>query len=148
MKFISDKQYLFKFFVLSLAVMSVSIGLMPLSDPSSEMPRIVSVIIGILFWIGFIGTVFAVIRLYLCQKRDGTRDKMEKRQVGLVLFFKNKLAIVFDSMMFASILGFVLTKACMQGILVPFIFLALVVFSFGMHCMLNGSTYEYITDKR
>lgn len=68
----------------------------------------------------------------------------EMWQPGLICFFKNKNAKIADCVMFGAVIGVAVTGIFFNNLYVLHIFLALFVFSFGMHCMLNGKNYIYL----
>ena len=132
-----------------LLVLSISILLMPIGSAQKEQSQIPMFISGACFWIGLIGTVWMAIKINKARKQSYLfKDKQPKvKQFGLICFFKNKEAKVADIAMFASAVGFIITRICTGSFYWLFIFLALFVFSFGMHCMLNGKNYFYLTYK-
>lgn len=131
-------------YVLFLAVISVSIILMPFTvDDYAIIPIWVS---GLLFWLGFVGVIVTVMMINKIRKKDTSFRKKRRRlkQLGLTHFFQNKPAVVFDLIMFGSIISFILISLMVNIKLFQFICLSIFVFSFGMHCMLNGVNYIYI----
>lgn len=139
----------FSFYVIFLFVLAVSIILMPISSSMKETARIWLILNGFLFWTGILGTVFMAFRINHCRKKNDSFKQMypNLKRLGFIHFFQNKPAIIFDITMFISIIGFILTKIFVEELILPFAFLALFVFSFGMHCMLNGIGYLYINYK-
>lgn len=136
-------------YTLFLFVCAVSFVLMPIGGSMEEKTKIPMVISGVIFWIGLLGTVFTALKINRCRKNDYRFNKKfgNLRQPGLICFFRNRPALIFDSMMFISIAGVIVAKLCTKELLPTFIFLSLFVFSFGMHCMLNGINYKYIKIK-
>ena len=134
----------FGLYLLFLAIISVSIILMPFTvDNNAIIPIWLS---GSLFWIGLLGVIVTVIMINKGRKKDTSFRKKQKgsKQFGLIHFFQNKLAIVFDTIMFSAIICFILFSLTVNINLLQFICLSVFVFSFGMHCMLNGVNYIYI----
>ena len=100
--------------------------------------------VGTLFWGCMIAgyVVFCVINAHRKKESDGENIK---KRLGLISFFSNKYAQIFDIAMAAS---FVLILICGlvlkmdNGVLV--LFISMFIFSFHMHCILNGVNYAYI----
>ena len=133
-------------YVTFLLIGSIAVLLMPIASVQKEATKIPMFISGGGFWIGLIGTITMAVKINKARKRSYRfREKYpESKQLGLISFFKNKEAIIADVGMFVSIAGFIVTRICSDNIYWLFIFLALFVFTFGMHCMLNGMNYKYI----
>ncbi len=126
-------------------LLSVSFMLMPI-DQLGFLP-------GILFWSGLIiGTALQIIlevrRRSLFSKYNIKRKTMQKPRNGLLSFACNRIATIADIALLvslvASVPAFLLTHA--RGY-VCYVCLALLVFSFSMHCILNGRIYFYITNQ-
>ncbi len=129
-----------------LLILSISFSLMPFGVLMANQTMLMTYLAGSLFWIGLIGTVTAAIIILRSKRRDKGFKKTchHYKQWGLVHFFQNKPAVIFDVLLFVSITGFVLARLFLDTTVCPFIFLSLLILSFGMHCMLNGSSYMYI----
>jgi len=52
-----------------------------------------------------------------------------------------------DAMMFVSLIAFIVARFLRWSTTVCFLFVSMFLFSFGMHCMLNGINYIYIKYK-
>ena len=122
---------------------------MPIASVQQEVTKIPMFISGGGFWIGLIGTITMAVKINYSRKKSYRfEDKpLKVKQLGLISFFKNKEAKVADIAMFASCICFIVTRICTDNLYWLFIFLALFVFSFGMHCMLNGKNYIYLNQK-
>ena len=107
------------------------------------------VLSGATFWIGLVGTIVMSVRIHMFGKREKAAEqkKAQTKRIGLISFFQNREAMVADVAMFASILGLVITAAATNNLYWLFTFLAVLVFSFGMHCVLNGKNYHYLNNK-
>ena len=136
-------------YIAFLAVCAISILLMPVAGTEKEASKLLPVIFGGGFWVGLIGTVFVAININNSRKRSYVFKYRyyDAKQFGLISFFKNKEAKIADITMFASIICLIITRIFVDNIYWMFIFLALFVFSFGMHCMLNGKNYVYLKQK-
>lgn len=136
-------------YVTFLLILSISILLMPIGSVHKEQSKIPMFIAGGCFWVGLIGTLMMVLKINKARKQSYLiRDKKSgAKQFGLICFFQNKEAKIADIAMFVVIICFIITKIFTDSFYWLFIFLALFVFSFGMHCMLNGKNYIYLTYK-
>ena len=136
-------------YVAFLAIWSIAILLMPFASMKKEATQIPMFISGGGFWIGLIGTVAVAVMINNARKRSDRLGKKrpEMKQLGLISFFKNREAKIADIVMFVSIICFIVTRICTDNIYWLFIFLASFVFSFGMHCMLNGKNYIYLNQE-
>lgn len=143
------KMTMFLLFMMFLLILSVAIMLMPIASAQKETARGLLFLSGACFWSGLIGTVTMAVKINNARKRNHRfKEKYgDLKQCGVVSFFKNKEAKIADITMFASIICFIITKIFADGLYWPFACLALFVFSFGMHCMLNGINYIYLNFK-
>ena len=132
-----------RLFVIFLAVISVSIILMPFTVDDNTFIR--PCISGLLFWIGVVGVIVNSIVVSRDRKKDRSfrRQNTKQKQLGLIHFFQNKPAVVFDILMFISVAAFIILSIYGYYYL-QFICLSVFVFTFGMHCMLNGLNYIYL----
>lgn len=139
-------KYMAQIFMGFLAIISTGILLMPIGSSNKEKTMLFMYLSGAFFWLGLIGTAcmtFAII--HGRKKCDQFNEQFSnKKRFGLIHFFQNKEATIADIAMFASIIGFVIAKLCSGPLILVFAFLAAFVFAFGMHCMLNGISYEYL----
>ncbi len=138
---------MFILYSLFLLMLSVSLLLMPMSDPVESESRVLQIISGGLFWLGLIGTVTAAVLMSRSCKKASHSGKDEVKGIGLIRFFKNTEALAADIVMFVAALSFIISRICTDELLLPFIFLSIFVFSFGMHCMLNGKNYISFKNK-
>ncbi len=136
-------------YVTFLLILSIGIMLMPIASVQKEATEIPMFISGGCFWIGLIGTVYTTLKINRARKRSHRRrnKEPEAKQLGLISFFKNREAVIADITMFTSIFCFIIARFCSDNLYLMFIFLALFIFSFGMHCMLNGKNYIYLNQK-
>lgn len=140
------RQRKFLLFVISLFVLSTSIVLMPVGTANKEKSVIPLIIAGTLFWIGFIGTLWTTININLSRRASPVFNELypDLRKFGLIHFFQNKPAIIADIAMFASIIMMIVVRLLEKSNTWLFVAIALIVFTFGMHCMLNGINYIYV----
>ncbi len=138
--------------MVSYLLMSVMFLLMPLDNmiPSLKDSKIL-VIVGIGFWLFLILGIVTQIVLanhrkarYRTQRFNGKRNSMKK--IGLISFGSNKIAVIADIAMVFSLIGLIIsvirTKAMGYSC---YVFLAAFIFTFCMHCILNGKIYYHIT---
>lgn len=140
------KFYLYIFF---LFLLSLSVAIMPCVSYISESMRLWSVINGILFWSGVGGVIFFALNINKsrCIDKNYNKKYAEKITPGIILFFQNEHAKIADIIMFISIIGIVITVVFTKNNIIIFIMISAFIFSFGMHCMLNGINYIYINYK-
>lgn len=129
----------------SFLLMSVSFMLMPLKS--------LKLTPGILFWAGMaLGILTQVIletrRRAFFRFYKVRRKNMQKPRNGLLSFCSNPWATVADGAMLlsflATILAFIFTKG--YGY-VCYVFIATTVFSFCMHCVLNGRIFFHANNQ-
>ena len=102
---------------------------------------------GALFWGGLLmGSVLLVIlesrRRAFFEHYRVKLEKMQKPRNGLLSFSSNKEAKIADIAMVISAVAAVLALIITKGSgLICYILIALTVFSFCMHCILNGRIY-------
>lgn len=127
--------------IISFFIMSATFLVMPLIKidiDSSE--NIYNILIGIVFWITLI---LGIINLFLSRKNIQIKDM--KKGIGLIRFFQNKIAVIFDVLLIISIIGLIILTLATDGTLyICYIFFSLVIFSFIMHCILNGKIFNYL----
>ena len=140
----------FYLYIAFLAVLSVSVLLMPFGIKIADKSMMLTYISGILFWTGLFGTIATAICITVsrCRCKDFAKARPNHKRLGLIHFFQNTEAFVCDLLMFISFVGFIITCIWVGTTIWPFIFLSVLIFSFGMHCMLNGSNYTFINYKK
>jgi hypothetical protein len=116
-------------------------------DGVSETLPIKNIISGIVFWLSLIvGVVTQVILSRTVKKTLGRGYLKSKKKIGLISFFSNKYAAIFDIVMVAGCIGMIFSSIFSSyfgylSYIIWFVF----IFSFIMHCILNGKIYYYIT---
>ena len=140
------RRRMFYLYTIFLVGLSVSVFIMPIGFKTEDKSMILTYISGTLFWIGLLGTIVMAIWITLSRRQSQGFAKIHPNhnRLGLIHFFQNKPALICDIMMFVSLFGFIITRILVGTTIWPFIFLSILIFSFGMHCMLNGSNYIYI----
>ena len=148
-----NKQQKLYLFMVFLFLISIAISLMPLAGRISENSTMPHVIVGIILWIGVIGTTVMALVINSARKRDPAfnHEFRHKRKLGLIHFLQNRPAVFADIVMVLSLAATIvfLVLALNKKTDLPFfVSLAVFVFFFGMHCMLNGINYMYISFRK
>ena len=141
-----QKKQMLYLYMAFLAALSISVFLMPIGIEIADRTRLLTYLSGVMFWVSLAGTIS--IALFITYKRKKNKefanDASGRKRWGIIHFFQNKPAIICDVLLFVSLIGFIITRILSETTIFPFAFLSLFIFSFGMHCMLNGSNYNYI----
>ena len=136
--------------IVSFALMSISFVLMPL-DKTIELYDLMDIIPGIMFWVfllfGVVGQVLLTIRRkQFLEINKQKRFRIKKERIGLISVFKNIPAIIADVGFVISLVVFVIATEIANGIgYICYILLAVCVFLFCLHCILNGKNFRYVT---
>ena len=146
---VQQRKRMLYLYIAFLAVLSVSMFIMPFGIKMADKSMIMTYISGIMFWIGLLGTIAMAVYITRSRHRSQGFAKAHPnhKRLGLIHFFQNMPAFVCDILMFVSLIGFIITRIWVGTTIWPFIFLSILIFTFGMHCMLNGSNYIYINYK-
>lgn len=128
-------------------LMSVDFLIMPIGNNVEKNMRWFEVLTGILFWLPLIiGAILQVV-LSLNYKKNN-KNMIDNKQFGAISFFKNKIAAVFDVISIISLITFIamliFTSATSYFC---YILISLFVFSFCMHCVLNGKIFNSLFTK-
>ena len=108
---------------------------------------------GILFWGGLLTgcglqIVLAAKRRRFLAKHPAAAEKMNKGRVGLLTFATSRSALVADILLgvgfVATVLAMILTKGTGD---ICFTLIAITVFAFCLHCILNGKIYRFVMGK-
>ena len=148
MKRLSLRERRTKFYICitSLLVLSASVALMPVGFGLKEKTMVLFYVSGAAFWAGLIGVIVSAISLNSARKTDPvfrTQYRGPKR-FGLISFFSNVPAIVFDGLTLLSAVGIIVAFLAKGSVQLQLIAIASFAFSFGMHCILNGVNYIYV----
>ena len=120
-------------------LMSLSFLVMPVAS--------LAVIPGLMFWLGLTIGVTLQILLEVRRRRffeaySIKREKMQKPRNGLLSFGSNKMAMIADLATVVSVLAMILAFVFTKGYgYICYVFITAAVFSFCMHCILNGRIY-------
>lgn len=129
-----------------LALLSVGVLLMPIGINIKDKTLLLMYFSGTAFWTGAIGTIYMTFKINRYKKSDHGFNELygNDKQIGLIHFFQNKEAIIMDISMLLSAVFFIIVKIFNVNIFLLYIFFSIFIFTFGMHCMLNGKNYKYI----
>ena len=130
----------FGFFAMSLSFLFMYKDILYIGMPIRE------VIASIVFWVMLIIGIAAQIMLYIIMRESIKSDfTTKKRKIGLICCFSNRYAAVADLLMIVSAViltvSFIFTDASNYF---NYIILSVFVFSFSMHCILNGRKFYYM----
>ena len=134
-------------------MLSVSFLLMPLGgDAPTEEISSYAIVSGIIFWLSILmGSATQYVLAYRRRswyKINRLRKVRTAQKIGLISFFKNTYAVVADAIAILSLLGLVIAMIVTQGTgYICYVFVSLFVFSFSMHCILNGKIFYYIVNQ-
>ena len=103
---------------------------------------------GGVFWFSLLLLMISSLRINILRRHSKAFMRLQQgeRQIGLISFCKNRYAVVADISLAISLA--VMTYLCLfrtSAQFLMFLFLSLLIFSFGMHCILNGMNYKYVT---
>ena len=143
------KRLMFAFNILFLVMVSVSVLIMPYNSKTDGVTDM-KILTGAMFWSGLIGTVFFASLINYFRSKDKLFNKAAEKynKLGLTHFFQNLPAKIFDSLLIIAVTGFILSLVFNFALSAKFIFISAIIFSFGMHCMLNGINFVYVMNKR
>lgn len=135
----------------SFFLMSVSFLLMPI-DFAAKGLQIFNLLIGIMFWAFLILGIVTQAMLNKQRKSWLVRNRIRRFQfrgkIGLISFLQNLPACIADGILVLSIIGLIISIIATNGIgYTCYIFMAMTVFSFCMHCILNGKVYYFLTNQ-
>lgn len=143
-----------RLFLISLVAFlssACSVWLVPfIKDRDDGTISLISIIIGIIFWIGLlVGIIFFIIT-WIKVKNDGDYQMLKKKKKpGYISFFTNRFAMIADGLLIISCVVTIVGSYFIRmpaGILIPVLFLAL--YSLYLHFLLNGRVYSYISIKK
>lgn len=126
--------------IISFFISSVSMCFMPLgSYYDGKLQKGIAMILGVIFWIFLIaGFVLNIV----IRKTD--KDKNVKGRCGIIRLFQNKYAKIADVILIISFIVSVITIVSKSTIYLGAVVLFVFVFSFEMHCILNGKYFNVI----
>ncbi len=138
--------------IILLLVTSLTILLIPLTDVfSGNTQKVCSYIVGAVFWLSLI--LGQIIFWIANRERISIEHNLQKKEIkrlsanypGVLCFFQNREAAVADVTVIISfllVIAELIFKIKSEWIILSSV--STLIFSFGMHCILNGINYKYI----
>lgn len=138
--------------VFSFLIFSISFLFIPnTSDMIQLTLPVKNVIAGITIWVTLaVGIITQILLSKGLKTFLNKKGIMSYRKIGVISFFQNKYASLADISFFISLVCFVVSMVCtnMNGNnFINFIFWTILVFSFSMHCILNGKVFYYMSNQ-
>lgn len=138
--------------IISFLLLAFSFMLMPIESKTfSGNLSIFSLIAGLIFWISLATGTATQIVLTRHRKMWYVSNRVRVRKstrTGVISFFKNAYATVADIALMLSLIGLIVVMVATHGIgYICYVFISLFIFSFSMHCILNGKNYYYVINK-
>ena len=135
-------------FVLSLALVFIQ-SVCLLVIPVLEIDNVMNTVFAVLFWASLILYIVSVMlsskERQKIEKSKFRVKKLKKNHIGILKFFQNKEAVIFDVLLFIStavIIVSLLFKTEFVWLIAIGLFLWFI--SFNLHCLFNGKNYIYI----
>ncbi len=139
--------------LISFLSLSASFLIMPLnSDITIGNLSIVALVSGLLFWASLVCGIFTQIVISRRVKDWLAANRIRKSSLigraGAISFFRNAYAVISDIVTIISLIGLLISMVLTHAVgYICYIFLAVFVFSFCMHCILNGNSFYIISNK-
>ncbi len=131
--------------IISFFLLAISFLFMPLES------KLLQIMAGIMFWLFLAVGIASQILLAVWFKQACSKNKewrMQKQRVGIFAIGKNRFSIVADFILLISTVIFSVLMILTRGTgYISYIVLTILVFSFCMHCILNGKVYYYICER-
>ena len=109
------------------------------ANPLQKNSGLFALLSGVLFWAGLI--TGAAGQVVLLRKTAGAISG----RIGLISFCTNRFGFIADAALVLSFIGTVLSVFLSEQMgIFSFIIWSLFIFSFSMHCVLNGRKFNYI----
>lgn len=105
-------QVKFVLYILFLLLLSISIVLMPFGVRLEGESYLLVYITGSLFWIGVIGLIVFAISINNSRKSSLSfkDNNPSSKKIGIFRFFQNRFAIIFDTVLILSLVGFIIIR--------------------------------------
>lgn len=136
--------------IAALLVMALSVLAMYFTDLCYDKSyyKLLLYVNGGTFWLSLFLLVISSLLIDVLRRRSKSFKRIQQgeRQIGIISFCKNRYAVIADISLAISLTG----MACLcifrtTAQFLMFLFLSFSIFSFGMHCILNGMNYRYVT---
>ena len=100
---------------------------------------------GAMFWITLAVSLLTTFVVSLFRKKYRKEKRIYKKtKPGITSFFSNPVAKVADIAMIVFAVIFAVFAIFFSESYMLYVFFSLTIFSFFMHCVLNGENYKYI----
>lgn len=131
--------------IISYFLLAASFLFMPLENKQLQMMA------GVMFWVFLILGIVSQVLLAIWFRQACSKNKewrIQKQRIGIFTIGKNKFSVVADIVLLISAITFVVLMIFTRGTgYISYIVLTILVFSFSMHCVLNGKVYYYICER-
>ena len=140
---------LLRWSMVALGLMSLSFLLMVPQEQSRQAMDLMTILAGLCFWLPFLAGLALQLKLWAqCRKHYKTHRQPGKpaKRVGVICFFRNPVATVWDIVMFVAVAALVISLLATNGSgAICFLFFSITMFAFCGHCVYNGRSYFFIT---
>lgn len=131
--------------IISYFLLAASFLFMPLENEQLQ------IMAGVMFWVFLILGIVSQVLLAIWFRQACSKNKewrIQKQRIGIFTIGKNKFSVVADIVLLISAVTFVVLMIFTRGTgYISYIVLTILVFSFSMHCVLNGKVYYYICER-
>lgn len=131
--------------IISYFLLAASFLFMPLEKEQLQ------IMAGVMFWVFLILGIVSQVLLAIWFRQACSKNKewrIQKQRIGIFTIGKNKFSVVADIVLLISAVTFVVLMIFTRGTgYISYIVLTILVFSFSMHCVLNGKVYYYICER-
>lgn len=131
--------------IISHFLLATSFLFMPLENEQLQ------IMAGVMFWVFLILGIVSQVLLAIWFRQACSKNKewrIQKQRIGIFTIGKNKFSVVADIVLLISAVTFVVLMIFTRGTgYISYIVLTILVFSFSMHCVLNGKVYYYICER-
>ena len=132
--------------IVGFLISALSVFLVPFSTGENALQDTVGVVAGILFWLGIlIGIAFYLI--VWVQIRNGEYQVLKKKfRPACITFFTKPIALITDAAFLVALAVTIVGNTLVVfGEIVQLILMAVLLFTFFVHFILNGKVYRYLT---
>lgn len=121
-------------------------------DFAAKQSKIMDLLIGVTFWVLLLAGIVTQIVLAQIRKKWFIRNRVRRypftKTIGVFSFLKNLPGSIADGVLVVSIIGLIVAVFATDGMgYACYVFMALMVFSFCMHCIFNGNIYYFLTNR-
>ena len=131
--------------IISYFLLAASFLFMPLENEQLQ------IMAGVMFWVFLILGIVSQVLVAIWFRQACSKNKewrIQKQRIGIFTIGKNKFSVVADIILLISAVTFVVLMIFTRGTgYISYIVLTILVFSFSMHCVLNGKVYYYICER-